>query len=502
MKEFITAQEIRLVHPDDCACATDSYYARFANKLYEHLRHFVGKDMPDKDFTRVLARKLTWYFEDIVADMGVWRMFSDLCMELYGYPVPMYHAEEEYYPDEPSYNAVRYLVWDVAYEMFPDRLFDTDRLLLKMGQEAYRMLNEAFENAPINEEAKAKMDEMISYAGEGFNELRNVLGWMLMGCYITSGSWTSEDIHEKAKELQGHEFYSKMNASMKQYVILSDMKFTYHVGPLALKPYQWLGRLAKVTGHDDVAKMTGDIDVLGTDTYKYKYDEASEDSPVTLENTHGKVIEVSRKELNLDPKVLQMHNGCVAAFVFYKGEWRLNGVIAPLELAEGDFEAIRNDQDDIPKEGSRFGTAEDLLKWTDGQRIVYFKDSTEMLTYLRDKLKYPANITDNKELKSLPSPCMFIDDKAKIDNQCFAPMIELSIKDPANPYYDPKKAKEEAINILWDTKGTTSNFADYLIDQNFLPDAEHSFVFSQEATHEQRIADMHFFVRTSRRSKY
>ena len=129
MKGIITTQEIRLAHPGMCDCATDLYYTRFANRLYDRLRSFVGKDLPDKNFTRVLARKLTSYFEDIVADMGVWHSFSDLCMKLYGYPVPMYHAEEEYYPDEPSLDAVRYLIWDVANEMFPDRIFETDRLL-------------------------------------------------------------------------------------------------------------------------------------------------------------------------------------------------------------------------------------------------------------------------------------------------------------------------------------------------------------------------------------
>lgn len=53
------------------------------------------------------AITLTSYLEDVVADSGPWRMFSQLCQQMYGHPVPMYHKQEEYYPDEPSLNAVR-----------------------------------------------------------------------------------------------------------------------------------------------------------------------------------------------------------------------------------------------------------------------------------------------------------------------------------------------------------------------------------------------------------
>ena len=262
MREIITTQDIRLAHPNNCACATDGYYTRFANNLYDRLRGFVGKDFPDKNFTRTLACKLTCYFEDIVADMGVWRMFSNECMKLYGYPVPMYHAEEEYYPDEPSLNAVRYLVWDVACELFPDRLFETDRLLLEMGQEAYRILDAAFESAPINEEAKTEMNNMLHYASEGFNELRDVLGWMLAGCYITSGRWLNEDMRDKAKEIKDIPVFKQMATSMRQYFILSEMKFNNRIGPLALLPYEWLQRLAVATGNDDLARLLEGGDLI------------------------------------------------------------------------------------------------------------------------------------------------------------------------------------------------------------------------------------------------
>ena len=491
MKGIITTQEIRLAHPGMCDCATDLYYTRFANRLFDSLRGFVGKDLPDKNFTHVLARKLTSYFEDIVADMGVWHSFSDLCMKLYGYPVPMYHADKEYYPDEPSLDAVRYLVWDVANEMFPDRIFETDRLLQEMGQEAYRLFSDAFEQAPINEEAKKVMDDMLHYATEGFNELRNVLDWVLGGNYITSGSWLNKLMGEKAKEMKNVELFDTMTPSMKQYFVITGIKFEDRIGPLALKPYEWLQQLAVTTGHDDVASLLKEIEVLPMDTYKYK---SGDEDPLTLENTHGKVIKVSQEELNLKPEVLKQHNGCVAGFVYYKGEWR--------QLTDEDFEKTKAKQRDISAPGTRLMTAETLLERTDGHRLVYFKDAAEMKSYLQEKMKFPDSVLEGSPLLTLESPCMFIDTIDKVAPQFFAQNLEQCIKDPDNPYYDAENAKEDAVNILWNADGATSNMVNYLIEHELLPDAEQHYAFSQHSTHEQRLADMNFYMRYNRRSKY
>ena len=464
MKGIITTQEIRLAHPGMCDCATDLYYTRF-----------------------------------VVADMGVWHSFSDLCMKLYGYPVPMYHADKEYYPDEPSLDAVRYLVWDVANEMFPDRIFETDRLLQEMGQEAYRLFSDAFEQAPINEEAKKVMDDMLHYATEGFNELRNVLDWVLGGNYITSGSWLNKLMGEKAKEMKNVELFDTMTPSMKQYFVITGIKFEDRIGPLALKSYEWLQQLAVTTGHDDVASLLKEIEVLPMDTYKYK---SGDEDPLTLENTHGKVIKVSQEELNLKPEVLKQHNGCVAGFVYYKGEWRLNGVLVPLQLTDEDFEKTKAKQRDISAPGTRLMTAETLLERTDGHRLVYFKDAAEMKSYLQEKMKFPDSVLEGSPLLTLESPCMFIDTIDKVAPQFFAQNLEQCIKDPDNPYYDAENAKEDAVNILWNADGATSNMVNYLIEHELLPDAEQHYAFSQHSTHEQRLADMNFYMRYNRRSKY
>ena len=123
-----------------------------------------------------------------------------------------------------------------------------------MGQEAYRLLSDAFEQAPINEDAKKVMDDMLHYSTEGFNELRNVLDWVLGGCYITSGSWINKLMGEKAKEMKRVELFESMTPSMKQYFVITGIKFEDRIGPLALKPYEWLQQLAETRRPVDIGK--------------------------------------------------------------------------------------------------------------------------------------------------------------------------------------------------------------------------------------------------------
>ena len=61
---------------------------------------------------RYASITLARYLEVIVANSGLWRAFSDLCWLMFGWPVHVYHDnDEEHYPDEPGKMAVRFLTW-------------------------------------------------------------------------------------------------------------------------------------------------------------------------------------------------------------------------------------------------------------------------------------------------------------------------------------------------------------------------------------------------------
>ena len=59
-----------------------------------------------------MAIKLTLYFEDMVSEIGLWHSFVRKHQQLYGKPLPFYHVEKNYTPDEPHIEDIQFLLWD------------------------------------------------------------------------------------------------------------------------------------------------------------------------------------------------------------------------------------------------------------------------------------------------------------------------------------------------------------------------------------------------------
>ena len=150
----IVAMDIRQAHPNKKAYTTDIYYTKLANQLLDDFAR-QPIDLGDQagPIMRYAATLLANYMEDIVADSGQWRSLSALCLQMFGQAVPMYHkADAEYYPDEPSFEAVRFIVWHAATEMDDIWWNAGHRSLRTMATIAFDRLNRTFEQAPVNEE--------------------------------------------------------------------------------------------------------------------------------------------------------------------------------------------------------------------------------------------------------------------------------------------------------------------------------------------------------------
>lgn len=473
---------------------TDTYYVPLANKIFKMLvKDFKGRDILDTETLGQIARKTTWYFEDIVADMGMWRSFSELCRKLYGYDVPLFHEEEEYYADEPSLNAVRYIVWDVVSELHEDMsIYPDTGKVADLSRAVFNFLNSEFENAPVNTDGKNDIKAVIEHAQEGFDELRESLSWILAGNYITRNFTYYNDEAEDVKKLTGNPFDS-LDASMKSYYIKTRNYFYYKTGALALLSYQWLADLARVNGMEKAQKALDGIEVLDTDAYRYK---AKDDTWLHMEGVKGREFDIRAKELNLPEEALKAEDGCLGQFIFYNGEWHLNGILSSYHFGD-KFEEMKVET--INPEDKILGT-EKILKATGGKRLLYYKDTHEMMEDLKSKGLFAKEQTfpfeDNPDCKR---PCFFVNEEDKKDNMYFGFNFETYINDPANPYYDAMEAKEDAVTILWEN-AAPRELVDYLIDNNLLSDVADSELFLKNSSAKDKKADMHFMVRYTRRN--
>ena len=65
---------------------------------------------PEKVMERA-ALALIGYYQDVIADGGIWRSFITECRRLYGYTVPFYSKSEDYVDFELNKADVEFMVW-------------------------------------------------------------------------------------------------------------------------------------------------------------------------------------------------------------------------------------------------------------------------------------------------------------------------------------------------------------------------------------------------------
>lgn len=512
----ILTQEITLSHPNEKSYPTDRYYLNLANKLHDCFYSMkIGDSLLTDDVIRQAAIILTNYMEDIIADSGLWHTFSDMCQKLYGYPVPLFHYEEEYYADEPSLNAIRFLLWSMISNV-SDNVINADASSIeKMACAAYDILESAFDEAPINEQLVTDIEAMLQSAAEGFNQMRKVLTWLYMNCYLTTNGHNKElyssQIEDFVNLVTNPEHQFNTSPSMAMFYANTRCIFFYKTGPLALYPKDYLAAMMRTKGMTSEAADIDRIEVMDFGTYKYEpiktsfglFENEPEDEWLKLTNTTGKKIDILAKETNLSKEILNRHEGFIAtSFVYYQSEWHLNGIIFPLEdVAKKWKELCEHDTNNL-KPGTRTLSAEMMLKRTGGQQIAYFADLEEMKDFLESKLRFPRHMLGFVDEQGGELPTVFIDTKETKGCLQFFFGYSPCIADPGNPFYDKETARKEVIDLLWDAKSVTTNAVKYLLKHNFLPDLYNDHIFSKSCTPEEKDKDIDFLLRFYRRENY
>jgi len=479
---------------------TDGFYQRLANRLQESF-FACGADFDmytDSIFYNA-AILLACYMEDIVADSGPWRMFSELCSQMYDHPVPMYHEQEEYYPDEPNRNAVIFLVWSVVSTITDDIVYADNEDIEQMAATAYPILDELFEEAPVNDELANDIVQLIGKAGNSFIEMRTAMLYLYNNCYLTRGKRNDELAARHIEEALDLPVKS-INLNTATFFSLVFCIFKYRIGPLALFAKDYLGALLRVKGMDSLADELERIEILYSAFYRY---EAIAPDRQRLTHTNGRQLTIETAELSMTDKMLREHNSFLASsLVYYQGEWHLNGMLSPTNLTNEGWKECCEKDPDYHAPGETTFTAEMMLKYNGGQRLAYFANLEELKDYLVKELKYSRENLGYLDEHGGSLPTLFIDTLEKKDCLHFFFEDSINIADPANPFYDPVKARTKAVNMLWDAEAVTTNAVKYLLEQGFLPDVYNDAVFSCHSTRKQTKADIDFLMRFWRRDDY
>lgn len=148
----ITVKEFMQLQPGYPRVAdTDKYYYVIAVHLCRAWDKCGALIDIDEQARHRVVLALIGYYQDIVADAGLWRTFTMLHRSQYGSSLPHYETTDDYIDYELNFDDVRYLIWhilDVSPEVstVPN---PHDEELLVLSRAMHEVLDYDYEHAPV-----------------------------------------------------------------------------------------------------------------------------------------------------------------------------------------------------------------------------------------------------------------------------------------------------------------------------------------------------------------
>lgn len=490
---IITLRDIRKGHPFGVSSPTDIDYVRIANAVFDMLRYVSFCAQRTDEEMKRMAIKLTLYFEDMVSEIGLWHSFIQKHQELYGKPLPFYNVEKDYAPDEPHIEDIQLLLWDSTLDdEYSDTLVNPENeALAYAARTVYTYFMELFEDTPINDELYDFFHE--ARFTDNFYEVRQVLKWYFFDCYLTSGRFQESTFDEALDDQMD---LCRGNRQVAQSAAESSIAFRYQVGPLALKPQEWLAALLIVHGHADKAANVATIVAKELEPYVLeRYDRKS----VTLRNVDDELIIVRRTPyFNVQTTLLKSPDteGCVGSYARYNGEWYLNGMntwgdilrLIPEYKKERDIERNANFAD-IAKD------KDSILR---SKQLFFFKTNNEYQRFLEEELKMPKG-SKAPLPRGVKNIILFIPNLAE-GKLCTIMDCAEYICHPDNPMYNREKAKTHF--LISDLDLVPGEFIRYAVANNLMPDF--ALNSNRGYTRGRQLAqdNLDFLARTLRRQDY
>ena len=129
---------------------TDQFYLWIALRLAKLWDESPWLRSLDDDVRRDVVLAVTGYYQDVVADAGVWRSFTRLHDRHNGTPVPHYGRSEDYIDYELNADDVKYVIWwTIAGERGSDVLDPNDNGLEALSVAFHMLLDQEYEDAPV-----------------------------------------------------------------------------------------------------------------------------------------------------------------------------------------------------------------------------------------------------------------------------------------------------------------------------------------------------------------
>ena len=477
MKVNLTGGKLRILgedfakaHPKGLATTTDMEYIAFANGIVKRISNLYP-DLENLDI-KTIAMKCTLYFEDVIADAGIWRSFTETMRKMYGKPLPFYKVDEtNYYTDEPNLEDVKLLVWLARLNSHKNVVANPENVaIMHIAEVIYDYMDEMFEKMPINE-ALADFFHEAKFIND-FYETRDVLKWAYLGSYLSSTT--------KALELliDAYNTYKDKIHEDPFYLVESVVTFENEIGPLGLMAKDWVGMILESNGKKKEAEIVREMD--GKFTVNHITSRGDNlFNMCTIKRPDGFAMDISKK--NLDAFAHDQHDYFLGSLVKFHNDWYLNGISFWDGNLKNRFEEVSKEEE--TKRNRRINDYNKVVKQNGGSQVFYFKDFDSTMQFVKKDLDINTNDFQLPKDINFKQKNWVVFLPSEKDQMAFCPNAASIVCDPRNPMYDEKKAMDDYLQLPLDVPYT---FAVYLMEHNLLPHA--GFVHQ----HDKKIGEKQF----------
>lgn len=232
----ITVQDYISRQPKGEPVESDPFYLGLANRIAQATEKNGWLSRWPEAVVKNAILGIIDYYQDVIADAGVWRGFIDVCKSYYGKYLPFFPIDDDYLEYELNYQDVRFLLWYFISMMDDNsRLLDPlDKDVETCAYEWYKILESEYEEAP-NPEGYHHWRELTGDHRLEKDELYKLSNWFLLHCWLTVPAYSSTlaQIFASMTEEDRRDI-TKVHERLEQSMMEDP------TGPLALFIVEWM----------------------------------------------------------------------------------------------------------------------------------------------------------------------------------------------------------------------------------------------------------------------
>ena len=218
---------------------TDQFYLWIALRLAKLWDESPWLRDLDDEVRRDVVLGVTGYFQDVVADGGIWRSFTRLHNHRHGAPLPHYGQGEDYIDYELNCDDVRFVIWWTINGEEGEILDPHDKELEALALAFHKLLDEEYEQAPVPRQfciaSEVDLDSPLDA-----QRIYDYAYWLYWRSFLLRPS--SQAVMQRATP-EAHDIIARAGKSDARPLLLElneRLMFTEPAGPIPLTIAQWL----------------------------------------------------------------------------------------------------------------------------------------------------------------------------------------------------------------------------------------------------------------------